>query len=223
MSASMPRTNARTRILIVDDHPIVRRGLAELIEHEEDLEVCAEAADAAEAMHRVAATHPHVVVVDISLPGDNGIELIKKIRAYDDGIRMLVSSMHDESLYAERVLRAGAKGYINKSEATENIIDAIRLILSGRVYLSQRMTDRVLQQVGGGEDPEHSPVDELSDRELEVFELIGRGLATRQIAEQLHLSTKTIDTYRTNIKTKLNLSTGTEMTQRAVQWVLEGR
>jgi DNA-binding NarL/FixJ family response regulator len=213
----------RARILIVDDHPIVRRGLRQLIGSEPDLEVCGEAADAPDAMQKVVETHPDLVIVDISLQSGNGIELIKQIKAYDARIKMLVSSMHEESLYAERSLRAGAMGYVNKEAAPESLIEAIRQVLKGGVYLSGGMTDRLLRRVVTGEDVQRYSVENLSDRELEVFELIGAGLATRQIAEKLHLSIKTIETHRENIKAKLALANSSELARRAVQWVLERR
>jgi DNA-binding NarL/FixJ family response regulator len=210
------------RILIVDDHPIVRQGLALLIANEPDLEVCGEAADAAEAIQLLTTARPDLIVVDISLHSGNGIELIKQIKARDEHARMLVSSMHDEALFAERALRAGAMGYVNKAEATEKVLEAIRQVLRGKIYLSPRMTERMLcRAVGSEENLESSPIDTLSDRELEVFELIGQGLTTRQIANKLHLSPKTVETYRENIKSKLNLTNATELTRHAVQWTLE--
>lgn len=211
------------RVLIVDDHPIVRHGLAELIGHEPDLEVCGEAADTTEALHQVEATQPHVVIVDISLKSGHGIDLIEQIKAKDEHIRMLVSSIHDESLFAERALRAGAMGYINKQEATEKVIDAIRQIIRGDIYLSPRMSNRLLHTVVGGDRLEQNPIEGLSNRELEVFEMIGQGLTTKQIAGKLHLSPKTIETHREKIKMKLNLANSTELSHRAVQWVLENR
>lgn len=211
------------RVLIVDDHPVVRRGLAELIGDEPDLEVCGEASDAPDALRQVEMKHPDVVVVDISLQAGNGIELIQQIKERDERIKTLVSSMHDESLFAERALRAGAMGYINKQEPTERVIDAIHEVLGGQVYLSARMANRLLQSVVGGETLEQDPIGSLSNRELEVFELIGQGLTTKKIAGRLHLSPKTIETHREKIKTKLNLNNSTELSRRAVQWVLENR
>ncbi len=211
------------RVLIVDDHPVVRRGLAELIGDEPDLEVCGEASDAPDALRQVETKHPDVVVVDISLQAGNGIELIQQIKERDERIKTIVSSMHDESLFAERALRAGAMGYINKQEPTERVIDAIHEVLSGQVYLSARMANRLLQSVVGGETLEQDPIGSLSNRELEVFELIGQGLTTKKIAGRLHLSPKTIETHREKIKTKLNLNNSTELSRRAVQWVLENR
>jgi DNA-binding NarL/FixJ family response regulator len=207
--------------LIVDDHPLVRRGLTQLIADEPDLKVCGEAADASEALRQVRATHPALVVIDISLKSSNGIELIKQIKALDKQIMMLVLSMHDESLYAERALHAGAMGYIEKEQATDHIIEAIRHVLEGKVYLSGDMTERLLQRIAGLERLEHSAIDRLSDRELEVFELIGSGLTTRQIAEKVHLSVKTIETHRDNIRTKLKLGSGAELIHYAVRCVLE--
>ena len=215
-------STGKTRILIVDDHPIVRQGLSLLIANEPDLEVCGEAADSGEAVRQLTATRPDLIVVDISLHSGNGIELIKQIRSRDPNVKMLVSSMHDESLFAERALRAGAMGYINKAEATDKVVEAIRQVVRGKIYLSPRMTERMLcRAIGTEESLETSPIDNLSDRELEVFELIGQGLTTRQIANKLHLSPKTVETYRENIKSKLNLSNATELTRHAVQWTLE--
>ncbi|MCG3179229.1 MAG: Transcriptional regulatory protein DegU [Phycisphaerae bacterium] len=207
------------RVMIVDDHPVVRHGLARLIEDEPDLRVCGLAASATEAMGLLRKERPDLVVVDISLDDINGIELIKQIKAMDPTIRMLVSSMHDESLYAERALHAGARGYVSKHEATETIIQAIRCVMGGGVYLSRSMTEQVLQHVVAGEPAQvASPVEALTDRELEVLEMIGRGLTTREVADRLCLSPKTIETYRANIKRKLNLSNSTRLLQYAIHW-----
>ncbi|MBA3316370.1 MAG: response regulator transcription factor [Planctomycetota bacterium] len=212
----------KKRVMIVDDHPVVRQGLALLIDQQPDLEVCAEADSVADAFARFTETSPDLVIIDLSLKDGSGIELIKEIKARNEHARMLVSSMHDESLFAERVLRAGAKGYISKQEATGNIVEAARHVLEGRVYLSPRMSDQMLHRlVASGDDPDRSPIDSLSDRELEVFEMIGQGLTTRQIAGKLDLSPKTVETYRENIKAKLNLPNGTALTRHAVQWLLE--
>ena len=208
-----------TKILIVDDHPIVRQGLAELINHEEDLEVCGQAEDAHEALGIMKETEPNMVIVDISLKETSGIELIKDIKAQYPNLPVLALSMHDETLYAERSLRAGAKGYIMKAEATEKVIVAIRKILSGQIYVSDMMAAKMVRKlVGGGPDAGESSVERLSDRELEVFGLIGQGYGTRQIAERLHLSVKTIETYRAHIKEKLNLADANELLQYAIQW-----
>lgn len=215
-------TNSPARILIVDDHPVVRRGLAQVIADESDLLYCGEAADAGEALRQIDATSPDLVVVDISLRSGHGIELIKQIKARESRVKMIVWSMHDDSLYAERALRAGAMGYINKQESIDHVVDAIRQVLKGKVYLSTHMTDHMLRRVVNvNEAPDQLPVDRLSDRELEVFELIGQGQTTRNIATKLHLSIKTIETYRENIKAKLNLENGSELSRHAVQWVLE--
>lgn len=211
-----------TRIMIVDDHPIVRQGLRMTIESESDLAVCGEAEGMSQAMQLFHECSPDVVIADISLENGSGIELSKELTAQNENVRILVCSMHEESLFAERALHAGAKGYINKEQATEKLIEAIRRVASGRVYLSDQMTDRMLcRQVGTGDEPPRSTIETLSDRELEVFEQIGHGVTTRQIAEKLHLSPKTVETYRENIKHKLNLSNATELTQHAVRWVLE--
>jgi len=212
----------KKRVMIVDDHPVVRQGLALLIDQQPDLEVCAEADSVADAFARFTECSPDLVIIDLSLKDGSGIELIKEIKARNEHARMLVSSMHDESLFAERVLRAGAKGYISKQEATGNIVEAARQVLDGRVYLSPRMSDQMLHRlVAAGDEADRSPIDSLSDRELEVFEMIGQGLTTRQIASKLDLSPKTVETYRENIKAKLNLPNGTALTRHAVQWLLE--
>lgn len=216
------RDQPKFRILIVDDHPLVRRGLRELIQNEPDLEVCGDAAGATEALQMLDATNPDLVIIDIFLKEGHGIELIKQIKARNERVKMLVSSMHDEALYAERVLRAGAMGYINKQEASDNVLHAVRQVLRGKVYLSAKMTERMLRGVlSAREATERPPIDRLTDRELEVFELIGQGLTARQIANQLHLSVKTIETHRENIKTKFNIKSAAELSRHAMQWVLE--
>jgi DNA-binding NarL/FixJ family response regulator len=211
------------RILIIDDHPLVRKGLRQLIEDEPDLQVCGEASSADEAVGMLDRCRPDLMIVDLSLKDSSGLELIKRVKARNADVRMLVSSMHDESLYAERVLNAGALGFVSKQEAMEKVIEAIRCVLSGRVYVSAAMQDLLLRRlvVDGGPAPDRSPIETLSDRELEVFELIGRGRGTREIARQLHLSVKTVETYREHIKGKLNLRSASELVSRAVQWVLE--
>ncbi len=216
-------TKKRARILIVDDHPAVREALASRIGRQPDLEVCGEAADMSEALRLVADTQPDLAVVDISLKTGSGIDLIKRIKDRNDNVRMLVWSMHSESLYAERALRAGALGYINKDQATDKIIDAIRRVLEGKVYLSNAMAEKMLHRaVGGGrEEVTRSPLDVLADRELEVFRLIGQGVKTAEIAERLHLSVKTVETYRDRIRQKLDLSDGTELAHYAAKWMLE--
>jgi DNA-binding NarL/FixJ family response regulator len=215
-------TESRSRILIVDDHPVVRRGLRMLIDDEPDLFVCGEAGDADEAIRVLDAKKPDLVIVDLSLKESSGLELIKRIKSRNTDAKMLVSSMFDESLYAERVLNAGALGYVSKQEAMEKVIEAIRCVLSGRVYLSAAMSDRMLHRLARDHQAiERSPVETLSDRELEVFEMIGRGRSTAEIAGQLHLSVKTVETHREKVKAKLGLKTAAELYQHAVRWVLE--
>jgi DNA-binding NarL/FixJ family response regulator len=209
--------------LIVDDHPLVRRGLAETITAEPDMEIVGEAADATEAVRLVEAVHPNIMIIDLSLKSGHGIDLIEQIKAKDDQIKMLVASMHDESLFAERVLRAGAVGYLSKQEPPEKIVEAIRQVIRGEIALSPRMANRLLHSVVGGEPLGQNPIESLSNRELEVFDMIGQGMSTKQIAGKLHLSHKTIETHREKIKTKLNLSNANELARRAVQWVLERR
>ena len=210
------------RILIVDDHPLVRSGFVQLISDEPDLEVCGEAADESQALQLVAATAPDLVIVDLSLAGGSGINLIERIKAHHGEVAMLVVSMHDESLFAERVLAAGALGYLNKQEAPSNIIRAIRRVLEGKVYVSDKLTERLLDSLTGmAKTPGQSPMQRLSNRELEVFELIGRGMTTGKIADHLKLSTKTIETHRENIKKKLGLASGQELTRRAMHWLIE--
>src|SRR6266567_4397793 len=201
-------TKKRARILIVDDHPAVREALVSRIGRQPDLEVCGEAADLSEALGLVADTQPDLAVVDISLKTGSGIDLIKRIKDRNDSVRMLVWSMHSESLYAERALGAGALGYINKDQATDKIVEAIRRVLEGKVYLSDAMAEKMLHRaVGGGrEEVTRSPLTALADRELEVFHLIGQGVKTAEIAERLHLSVKTVETYRDRIRQKLDLS-----------------
>jgi DNA-binding NarL/FixJ family response regulator len=220
---SRKKTKKRARVLVVDDHPAVREALAIRIGRQRDLEVYGEAADMSEALHLIADHPPDVAVVDISLKTGNGIDLIKRIKDRNDKVRILVWSMHSESLYAERALRAGALGYITKDQDTDRIVEAIRRVLEGKVWLSEAMTERMLHRAVGGarQEATRSPLDVLADRELEVFRLIGEGVKTTDIAERLHLSVKTIETYRDRIRQKLDLSNGTELAHYATQWVLE--
>ena len=218
----LPNKNdvSKTKIVIVDDHPIVRQGLARLINQEEDLVGCGQAEEAPEAMGVIKTLKPDMAIVDISLKETSGMELIKNIKAQYPNLVVLALSMHDEFLYAERALRAGAKGYIMKSEATENVVTAIRKVLSGQIYISDRMTAKIVHQyVGGQSEVGASAIERLSDRELEVFHLIGQGYGTRQISERLYLSIKTIETYRSHIKEKLNLADAGALLQYAIQWV----
>jgi DNA-binding NarL/FixJ family response regulator len=221
MAAKKPPTaNQKTKVLLVDDHPVVRQGLAQLINQDPDLVICAEAENGPQAFEAITRTNPHVAVVDITLGDYDGIELIKNIKATHPELPLLVLSMHDESLYCERALRAGAKGYIMKQEATTNVLTAIRRVLKGELFLSDKMKQRMIHQlVSGKPKSSESPVERLSDRELEVFRLIGRGHGTRQAAEKLHLSVKTIETHRSHIMEKLGLHSPTELAQCAFQWV----
>ncbi len=208
------------KVLIVDDHPILREGISQLINQEEDLTVCGSVEDAYQGLDAIEKLKPSVVIVDISLKGMNGIELIKNIKTRYVKLPILVLSMHDESLYAERVLRAGARGYIMKQEATGKVLIAIRKVLKGEIYVSEKIAARMLEKcVDGGSEKGTSPLDLLSDRELEVFQLIGKGCGTRQIAKELHLSIKTVETYREHIKQKMKLENATELVRHAVQWV----
>jgi len=209
------------RVLLVDDHPIVRQGLALLIDREADLSVCGEADGAHSAFHAMETLRPDIVLLDISLNGPDGLEVLKEIRMKSGSLPVLILSMHDESIYAERAMRAGANGYIMKQEATEKVLIAIRRILQGDVYLSDRLTTTMLQQyVRGGAHTKSSPLLNLTDRELEVFRLIGEGHGTRQIADELHLSVKTIESYQAHIKEKLALRNARELVQHAIEWTV---
>ena len=207
-------------ILIVDDHPLVRAGFAQLIGDTPDLKVCGEAADMATALKLVELIPPDLAIIDLSLSGGSGLDLIEHIKARNSEILMLVASMHEESLYAERVLAAGARGYINKQEAQEKIIKAIRQVLNGKVYLSEHMTERILNNMVSGSDDKRD-IDTLSNRELQVFEMIGQGFSPGKMAEQLNLSIKTIETHQANIKKKLGLSSAHKLAHRAIRWILE--
>jgi len=219
--ASAGTANRKSKIFVVDDHPIVRQGLGLLINREPDMIVCGAAEETQSALRAIPTLQPDVMVVDISLTGPDGLELVKTIRTRDANLPILVLSMHDESIYAERALRAGANGYIMKQEATEKVLVAIRRILRGEVYLSDRVSSKMLQQyVRGSSTARESPVADLSDRELEVFRLVGEGHGTRQIAEQLHLSVKTVETYQAHIKEKLSLRNARELVQHAIEWHL---
>ncbi len=210
-----------TRILIVDDHPLVRTGFAQLISDCSDLEVCGEAGDMAEALRQIEAIEPDLAIIDLSLAGGSGLDLIEHIKSRNKNILMLVASMHDETLYAERVLAAGARGYINKQEAQERIIKAIRHVLDGKVYLSQQMTERMLAGMVDAGNNDKRDINSLSNRELQVFEMIGRGVSTGQMAEWLNISIKTIETHQAHIKKKLGLGSAHELNQRAIRWVMD--
>jgi DNA-binding NarL/FixJ family response regulator len=210
----------KTKVFLVDDHPLVREWLTQLIQRESDLMVCGEAEDTHDALEKIEQCHPDIVIADISLKNTHGLELVKDLQARQPALPVLVLSMHDESLYAERVLRAGAKGYITKQEATKRILYAIRQVLDGQVYVSETMATRMVHKLVQGRSEAHaSPIERLTDRELEVFQLIGRGQGTRRIAEELHLGIKTVESYRARIKEKLKLTDGTQLLQQAIQWV----
>ncbi|HEV7868485.1 MAG TPA: response regulator transcription factor [Chthoniobacteraceae bacterium] len=218
-----PAVEARQkRILIVDDHPVFRRGIAALLAEQPDLVVCGEAENAPAALEAMRRLNPDVALVDISLPGTNGIELVKSMVAEQPKLGILMLSMHDESLYALRSLRAGAKGYLMKAEAMTSVIAALRKVISGDVYVSPRFSERLvfkaIQSLEGGMG---SPVDKLSDRELEVLQLLGKGFGTREIANELHLSIKTIETHRAHIKEKLGFKDAGEMVRFAIDWVAQ--
>ena len=209
----------KKRILVVDDHPMMRQGLAQLVGAESDMTICGEAENAESALDCLKTLKPDLVLADISLPGKNGLELIKDFQALQPGLPVLVISMHDESLYAERVLRAGGRGYIMKQEGGKKLMHAIRQVLGGQIYVSEKMSALILEIFSGRRgSAEGSPVETLTDREFEVFQLISEGKGTRDIAEKLHLSVKTVDVHRTNIKKKLKLSSASELIRFAVRW-----
>ncbi len=205
------------RVLIVDDHPLIRRGLRETLAAEPDLEVCGEAADAGEAIDQARKTKPDLALVDISLPSGSGLELAKRLMTVCEGLRVLFVSMHDDAVFAERALRAGALGYINKSRPGAELLEAVRKVARGQIALSQPIADR-LMRLGVGMSGDATGVESLSDRELEVFEMLGRGLSTRDIAEKLCLSPKTIETHREHIKSKLKVENIAELRQQATLW-----
>ena len=210
----------KTKVLLVDDHPILRAGLGKLINQEADMMICGEAEDGPTAFDLAGTLNPDIAVIDISLKASNGIELVKNLKARYPDLPTLVLSMHDESLYAERALRAGSLGYIMKEEAIEQVLVAIRKVLQGEIFLSEKMKSKMLQQMASGKGKViTSPIEQLTDRELEVFRLIGEGCSTRQIAGQLHLSVRTVEAYREYIKSKLNLKNATELVQHAFHWV----
>lgn len=210
--------NKRT-IFLVDDHPLMRQGLTQLLENEPDLEVCGEADDGPRALKGISSKNPDLVIVDISLQGNNGLELTKNIKALYKDQKVLVLSMHDEHVYAQRALRAGASAYVMKQEAPEKVVGAIRRALAGEIYVSERVGAQILHQIVTGKSASSSPIDQLSDRELEVIQLIGEGKTTREIASRLNVSVKTIESHRAHIKEKLNLKNATELVQYCVQWV----
>jgi DNA-binding NarL/FixJ family response regulator len=220
MSSHSPLSaDTPVRVLVVDDHPIVRHGIAQLIDQQPGLEVGAQASSAADALSFAVKGNFDLAVIDVSLEGVSGLELIKQIRERGVETPILVMSMHDETFYAERALRAGAQGYVMKQRATTDILKAVRRVLEGELYLSSEMADQLLRRAVDGGSPERSGPAQLSDRELEVLQLLGQGVSTREIADQLHLSVKTIESYRANIKRKLDLKNATELMRYAVDWV----
>lgn len=211
---------SKSNVFIVEDHPVTRDGLIQLINYQDDLRVCGFAGTVANAMGGMENAEPDLVLVDITLPDGHGIELVKNLKARHPRAGILVLSMHDEGLYAERAFRAGASGYIMKQEPTDLVLAAVRRILSGETYLSPRMQERVLNRFASGKPAvANSDIERLTDRELEVFELLGRGYGTRQIARQLRLGVSTVETHRAHLKEKLEVENGTELTCRAVEWV----
>lgn len=209
-------------IFIVDDHPLVRRGLRQLIEGEPDLSVCGESANVRETLQSFSHTTPDLAIIDLSLPDGTGLELVKRLLARFPDFSILISSMHDENMFAERALKAGAKGYINKQATGDDLIDAIKQILNGKTYFSQQILEHLSQNNADiSQQQDLSPVQQLSNRELEVFEYIGRGLGTGEIASKLNLSIKTVESHRANIKKKLGLVSAGELTRSAIQWSLE--
>lgn len=210
----------KKKIIVIDDHPMMRKGLISVFESELNYEVVAQFEKAEDALQAVTQYQPDLIIVDVSLPGMNGIELVKNVIFQNPEQKMLVVSRHEESLYAERALRAGAKGYIMKFESSQLLIKAVRKILDGGIYVSSEIGEKLLMNAMTGKKLRlDSPIDVLSDRELEVFELIGRGKSSSEIADQLHLATKTIETYRSRIKEKLNYKNSTEMIMNAVKWI----
>ena len=223
MAGTDDHASSASQILIVDDHPIVRHGLAQLINDEDGLHVCAAAANVSEALEALKSSRPDLVIADLSLGDESGLDLVKTLKTEYPDLPVLVLSMHDEAYYADRVLRAGAMGFIMKQEAAEQMISAIHQVLSGKVYLSESMAASMLTRLVGREVVRGgTPVDPLTDRELQVLQLIGKGLGTRQIAEKLHLSIKTVENHREHIKAKLKLRTSSELVRYAVRWELEG-
>jgi DNA-binding NarL/FixJ family response regulator len=212
----------KTRIYLVDDHALIRRGLATLIQAETDMELCGEAEDAANGLKEIIKLQPDLVIADISLKGNSGLELIKNIRAFNPKIQVMVLSMHHESIYALRVLKAGARAYVMKQDVVNKVIEAIRRIRNGHLYVSDDVASQMLNRLVDGDSSDNaSPVAGLSDRELEIVNLIGNGLLTREIASRLHVSVKTVETHRAHIKEKLNLRNGTQLVQFCVRWVEE--
>lgn len=213
------KTRSRNQILIVDDHPMMRQSLAQLIDHEKDMVTLGEAATASQALNFIVARKPDLIIVDISLPDKSGLELIKDIKVFQPDLPVLVFSMHDEEIYAERVLRAGGRGYIMKQEGGKKLVQAIRHVLGGQIYVSEKVSSKILETLSGKRvDASDSPVRRLSDREFEVFQMVGEGKGSREIAVALHLSVKTVEVHRSNIKRKLGFKHGIELVRYAIRW-----
>lgn len=208
----------KIKVFLVDDHPLVRDGVAAIINQQPDIEVCGEAETAADALSSISTAKPDVVIVDISLANGSGLDLVKDIKAGQPGLRTLVLSMHDESLYAERSLHAGARGYIMKREAAKKVVEGIRAVHSGQLYVSDKVTNLMAEKFADGQTVGVSPLEKLSDRELEVFQLLGKGMGTRQIADHLHVGFKTVQAYCARIKDKLHLANATELLTEAIRW-----
>ncbi len=221
MSLTVLSKENPARIIIVDDHPMVREGLKMRIAIEPDLHICGEAEEEGEALRLIRNAQPDLVISDLSLRAGNGLALVQRIKTEMPATYVLVLSMHDETLYAERALRAGAHGYLNKQEPQERLIQAIRTVLSGSMYLSEKMTQRMLSRVSQLSQPSLDPVDTLTDRELQIFQMLGEGMSTRGIAKELKRSVHTIETHREKIKRKLNLQSANDLVQSAVHWVIE--
>ena len=222
MKTAAPENHRPARVLIVDDHPIVREGLSSLISRQSDLVVCGECEDVQSTLRLIDETKPDVVTIDISLKSGSGLDLIRRIAGQNRSIRLIVCSLHDELLYGERALNAGAMGYVNKHEATRTIVSAIRQTLGNKVYLSERMSQRIAHQLmGGGASSNKHGIESLSERELEVFQLIGGGLTTTQISRKLNIGIKTVETHRRRIKEKLSIENTAQLAREAAQWMLE--
>jgi DNA-binding NarL/FixJ family response regulator len=219
--ATKPKGTSPKKVLIVDDHPIVRQGIDLLLRDEEGLTVCAEAESVNEALDAIEQQEPDIAIVDLSLKESSGLELIKDIRVRYPNLKVLVLSMRDEGFYAERVLRAGARGYITKEEGPGKVVEALHKIMAGQIHVSESMASKVMSKIidDGGESDDQSLVSSLTDRELEIFTLIGNGLPTREIGKRLHISAKTVDSHREHIKEKLQLDNATDLLKHAIQWV----
>src|SRR5947209_231210 len=218
MSRKTSEENGRSRVFLVDDHPMVREGLANLINQQDDLAVVGEAEDSAGAVAGIAEKQPNVALIDISLKNESGLELVKDLEQRFPLVALIVLSMHDEALYAERALRAGAKGYVMKRESTKSILTAIRRVLSGDVYVSERVVSAMAKRMGSSRKAAAEPVERLSDRELEIFRLLGQGRTTSQIAEDLHLSLKTVQAYCARAKEKFGVNSLGELLRAAIRW-----